>query len=59
MNEFQQFVKYNKEQLYNFAESYTVYDSQGRAVLTKDDNWRIDYIWDRGDDKDETINSNC
>ena len=58
IKEFNQFIECNKEKLFNFAEANTIYDNQGRVTLAKDDNWRVDYIWDRGDEND-SITSNC
>jgi hypothetical protein len=44
--EFEQFLKDNKEKLYEMAEKNTTRNKQGQVVITKDDEWRNEDVWE-------------
>lgn len=46
MKNFAEFVKANKKILYNFAEKNTKRNSNGDAVISKDDPWFYEDEWD-------------
>lgn len=46
MQVLKQFVEKNKERLYAEACANTMYNADGKATLSKDDDWFDDTIWD-------------
>lgn len=46
MGSFERFIQKNKDKLYKMAEKNTTYNSEGRAVIKKDDEWRNETEWD-------------
>ena len=46
MNDFEKFLKENKEKIYALAKQNTKYNEEGQAVLSKDDPWRDETEWD-------------
>lgn len=46
MKNFSEFVKRNKDLLYSAAEKNTKRNSEGRAVISKDDPWFEEDEWD-------------
>lgn len=43
---FEKFMELNKEKIYEIARKNTVYNAEGHAVITKDDEWRNEDEWD-------------
>ena len=51
MKDFRNFIKANKETLYSLARENTLYNSKGDAVISRDDPWFYEDVWD--DDYEE------
>lgn len=47
MKNFDEFVKSNKEKLYSLARKNTIYNSNDDAVISRDDSWFYDDVWDK------------
>ena len=39
-------MELNKDKIYEIARKNTVYNAEGHAVITKDDEWRDEPEWD-------------
>ncbi len=46
MKDFDKFVKANKEKLYSLARKNTEYNSNGDAVISRNDSWFYEDEWD-------------
>ena len=46
MNDFDQYLTENKQTAYDIAENNTVRNKDGRAVISKDDEWMQETEWD-------------
>ena len=46
MKNFAEFVKANREKIYALAEKNTKYNEDGDAVISRDDPWFYDDVWD-------------
>ena len=46
MKDFDKFIALHKEKLFAVAEKNTRRNKDGRAVISKDDNWRNEDEWD-------------
>ncbi len=47
MKNFSELVQANKEKLYSLAKKNTSYNSNGDAVISRDDSWFDDDVWDK------------
>ena len=47
MKNFSEFVKANKETLYSLAKKNTKYNKNGCAVISRNDDWFDDDVWDK------------
>ena len=47
MKNFSEFVKANKDVLYSLAEKNTKYNENGDAVISRDDSWFNENVWDK------------
>lgn len=46
MTTFTQYMENNRKKAYSVAEENTVYNEQGRPVISKDDEWAKESEWD-------------
>lgn len=46
MKNFSEFVKANKEKIYSLARKNTQYNRNGDAVISRDDPWFYDDVWE-------------
>lgn len=47
MSKLAEFIKENKESVYLFATKNTPKNKDGNAIITKDDEWRLEGEWDQ------------
>ena len=47
MKNFAEFIKAHKEKLYALAEKNTKRNANGDAVISRDDSWFYDDVWDK------------
>lgn len=55
MSKLSEFIQNNKEALYSFATQNTPRNENGQAVITKDDEWRDEDVWDSMIEENKTI----
>lgn len=46
MKNFDEFIKAHKEKIYSLAEQNTKYNRNGDAVISRDDPWFYENVWD-------------
>ena len=46
MRNFAEFMKNNKESLYNIARNNTKVNAKGRTIIEKNDDWGNEDVWD-------------
>lgn len=47
MSAFSDYLEDNRELAYSLAEANTIRNTEGRVVISKDDEWRDEKEWDR------------
>lgn len=59
MSILEQYLKENKEKVYNFAKNNAKYNVQNRPIISKDDEWIKETEWDELYNKLKRTDNKC